>query len=69
MSVTNYQSTRHNIPKELRSHLHRDGSLKLQIRISLQRDNIFSFSLQTEDKSTKLISHVTKSVIFIYSRS
>jgi len=68
MSVTNYQSTLHNILEERRSHLHRDGSLKLQILISLQRVNIFIFSLQTEGKSTKLISQVTKSVILIYSR-
>jgi hypothetical protein len=56
MSVTDYQSTLHNIPEERRSHLHRDGSLKLQIRINFQRVDIFIFSLQMEGKRTKLIS-------------
>lgn len=69
MSVTNCKFTLHNILEVRRSHLHRDGSLKLQILISLQRVNIFIFSLQTEGKNTKLISQVTKSVILIYSIS
>jgi len=48
MSVNNYQSTLNNILEERRSQLHRDGSLKLQILISLQRVNIFTTLVQKE---------------------
>jgi len=65
MLVTNHQSTQHNIPDELRSHLYCAGNLKLRVKFGMICGVLYVHSVHEVHK----ISACRRGCVWVYITS